>query len=288
MNSSKRQLMLCLLGGSPNCQRTIDAPNSITTTYLDGLWYTHEGHIFWVIYSQVPTSFLCHLSCSENLARGFCSGCVVFQWKTWSCAIRPPIQICDETNLLVRKQYAMLDGKVDTATVARFLVVIVRTLDDDLTAALQWPLYAELCDGDPHAPASHPGWSESRSGSLAPLNPSVQGAVGLLSLIHTESQPIFALQHWLIARNMRKLLSCINELSRGRGSILLAKSCGLFCVLFLQPKSMTMAAAGAIRCKHLHNGSIQWLHEARNVLLGQCNPHHTTTSPLWKIASKVK
>jgi hypothetical protein len=31
----------------------------------------------------------------------------------------------------------MLDGKVDTATVARFLVVIVRTLDNDLTAALQ-------------------------------------------------------------------------------------------------------------------------------------------------------
>ncbi len=47
----------------------------------------------------------------------------------------------------------------------------------------------------------------------------------------------------------------------------------------LQPKSMTLAAAGAMRCRQPPDGGIQWLQVKPGMCsIGQCIPHCTTAS----------
>ncbi len=49
--------------------------------------------------------------------------------------------------------------------------------------------------------------------------------------------------------------------------------------LCLQPKLMTLAAAGAMRCRHLPNGGIQWLLVRPGMcFIRRCIPHCTATS----------
>ncbi len=52
--------------------------------------------------------------------------------------------------------------------------------------------------------------------------------------------------------------------------------------LCLQPKLMTLAAAGAMRCRHSPNGCIQWLLVKPGMCsIGRCAPHCTAPSAWW-------